>query len=55
MHVEIQARAKALDKRDGARVKLAGLAAFLGGLLVMTRELLGMDACERAKQQVLAE
>jgi hypothetical protein len=26
MHVEIQARAKALDKRDGARVKLAGSA-----------------------------
>ena len=49
MDVQIQARAEALDERDGARVKLAALAALLRRLLVEARELLGVDARERPK------
>ena len=44
MHVEIQARTKALHERDGARMKLAGLTSLLRVALVVTRELFGVDA-----------
>jgi hypothetical protein len=49
MDVQIQARAKPLYERDGPRVKLAYLAALLRRLLVVARELLGMDARQRAE------
>jgi hypothetical protein len=49
MHIDIEARAEPLDERHGACVKLAGLSAFLRGALVVACELLGVDACERAK------
>src|SRR4051794_13539597 len=45
----IQTRAEALHKRDRARVELAGLAALLRGGLVVTRELLGVEARERSE------
>src|SRR6188472_1682176 len=49
MNMDIQTRAEPLHKGDGARVKLAGLAAPLRRTLVVARELLGVDARERAK------
>ena len=47
MDVKIQARAKALHERHGARVQLAGLTALLCRLLVMARQLLGVDTRKR--------
>jgi len=49
MDVEIQARAKAPYEGHGACVRLAGLAALARRLLVVPRELLGVNARQRAK------
>jgi hypothetical protein len=49
MHMQIEARAEPLHERHGARMKLARLAALLRRGLVMARELLGVDARERAE------